>query len=115
MHNEKLEERKSQHIKCPICSEERKEILANHYCLIQHLYKVHNLSIEQCNCSFRNMEEFEAWRTQEGKEVDYAYTASVNRPNGEKSIYYNYCNRSNSKGWELSVLELAPISNIKSL
>jgi hypothetical protein len=32
------------------------------------------------------MEEFEAWRTQEGREVDYAYTTSVNRPNGEKSI-----------------------------
>jgi hypothetical protein len=48
------------------------------------------------------MEEFEAWRTQEGREVDYAYTTSVNRPNGEKSIYYN-CNRSNSKGWDLSI------------
>jgi hypothetical protein len=31
--------------------------------------------------------------------VDYAYTTSVNRPNGEKSIYYN-CNRSNSKGYK---------------
>jgi hypothetical protein len=30
MHNEKVEERKSQHIKCPICSEERKKLLANH-------------------------------------------------------------------------------------
>jgi hypothetical protein len=37
MHNEKVEERKSQHIKCPICFEERKEILANHDSLIQHL------------------------------------------------------------------------------
>ncbi|CAH1371637.1 unnamed protein product [Tenebrio molitor] len=35
------------------------------------------------------MEEFEAWRTQEGREVDYAYTTSVNRPNGEKSIGEN--------------------------
>jgi hypothetical protein len=37
MHNVKVEERKSQHVKCPICSEERKEPLANHDCLIQHL------------------------------------------------------------------------------
>jgi hypothetical protein len=97
MHNEKVEERKSQHIKCPICSEERKELLANHDSLIQHLTKVHSVSIEQYNFSFRNMGEFEVWRTLEGREVDYAYTTSVNRPNGEKSIYYN-CNRSNSKG-----------------
>jgi hypothetical protein len=48
------------------------------------------------------MEEFEAWRTQEGRVVDYTYTTSVNRPNGEKFIYYN-CNRSNSKGWDLSI------------
>jgi hypothetical protein len=54
--------------------------------LIQHLTKVHSVNIEQYNFSFRNMEEFEAWRTQEGREVDYAYTTSVNRPNGEKSI-----------------------------
>jgi hypothetical protein len=47
---------------------------------------VHSVSIEQYNFSFRNMEEFEAWRTQEGREVDYAYTTSVNLPNGEKSI-----------------------------
>ncbi|CAH1378496.1 unnamed protein product [Tenebrio molitor] len=58
MHNEKVEERKSQHIKCPICSEERKELLANHDSLIQHLTKVHSVSIEQYNFSFRNMEEF---------------------------------------------------------
>jgi hypothetical protein len=75
LHNEKVEERKSQHIKCPICFEERKEILANHDSLIQHLIKLHNLSIEQCNFSFMNMEEFEAWRT-----------TSVNRPNREKFI-----------------------------
>jgi C4-type Zn-finger protein len=57
MHNEKVEERKSQHIKCPICSEERKELLANHDSLIQHLTKVHSVSIEQYNFSFRNIEE----------------------------------------------------------
>jgi hypothetical protein len=86
MHNEKVEERKSQHINYPIFSEERKEILANHDSLIQPITKVHSVSIEQYNFSFRNMEEFEAWRTQEGREVDYAFTTSVNRPNGEKSI-----------------------------
>jgi hypothetical protein len=69
MHNEKVEERKSRHINYPIFSEERKEILANHDSLIQQLIKVHNLSIEQCHFSFRNMEEFEAWRTREGREV----------------------------------------------
>jgi hypothetical protein len=99
MHNEKVEERKSQHIKCPICAEERKEPLANHDSLIQHLTKVHGLSIEQCNLNFRNMEEFKAWRTLEDTERDYAYTTSVNHHNGEKLIYYN-CNRSNSKGFK---------------
>jgi hypothetical protein len=69
-----------------MCSDERKELLANHDSLIQHITKVHSVSIEQYNFSFRNMEEFEAWRTQEGREVDYAFTTSVNRPNGEKSI-----------------------------
>jgi hypothetical protein len=69
-----------------MCFDERKELLANHDSLVQHITKVHSVSIEQYNFSFRNMEEFEAWRTQEGREVDYAYTTSVNRPNGEKSI-----------------------------
>jgi 4-hydroxy-3-methylbut-2-en-1-yl diphosphate synthase IspG/GcpE len=41
MHYEKVEERKSQYTKCPICSEERKELLANHDNLIQYLTKVH--------------------------------------------------------------------------
>jgi hypothetical protein len=45
MHNEKVEERKSQHIKCPICSEERKELLANPDSLIQHLTKVHSVTV----------------------------------------------------------------------
>jgi hypothetical protein len=63
MHYEKVEERKSQYTKCPICSEERKELLANHDNVIQYLTKVHTVSIEQYNFSFRNMEEFEAWRT----------------------------------------------------
>jgi hypothetical protein len=39
MHYEKVEERKSQYTKCPICSEERKELLANHDNLIQYLTK----------------------------------------------------------------------------
>jgi hypothetical protein len=63
MHYEKVEERKSQYTKCPICSEERKELLANHDNLIQYLTKVHTVSIEQYNFSFRNMEEFVAWTT----------------------------------------------------
>jgi hypothetical protein len=49
----------------PMCSEERKESLANHGSLIQHLRKVHSVSIEQCNLRFRKVEEFEAWSTQE--------------------------------------------------
>jgi hypothetical protein len=65
----------------PICSEERKESLANHGSLIQHLTKVHSVSIEQCNLRFRKVEEFEAWSTQEYRELDYACSSNLDQSN----------------------------------
>ncbi|XP_056648485.1 uncharacterized protein LOC130452957 isoform X2 [Diorhabda sublineata] len=46
----------------------------------------------------RNLEEFETWRSQGNREVDYACQRKNKLSNGNESIYY-ICNRSNYKGY----------------
>lgn len=92
-----VEEKQSRHVICPLCPKERKEAFGNHDILIVHLREVHTVNIKQSNFNFRCIEEFETWRSQENREVDYACHRKIKRSSGEEYVYYN-CNRSDSKG-----------------
>ncbi|XP_063914782.1 uncharacterized protein LOC135131139 isoform X1 [Zophobas morio] len=97
MHNIMIEEKKSKHIRCPLCPIEQ-ETLVNQEMLINHLTEIHKVSIKEFDMSFRNMEEFQLWRSKENREVDYACARSKKTSNGDQLIYYN-CNRSDSYGF----------------
>jgi hypothetical protein len=47
-----------------------------------------NISLAESDSeSFKNVEEFEVWRTPENREVDYAYARNINCPDGGKYSY----------------------------
>lgn len=88
---------------CPICPNEEKFLF--HDRLINHLTTVHNVNIQQYVLYFRNIEEFTAWMALDNKEVNYACHNRTKHGNGEDTILYN-CNRSNSKGCRLIVMQI---------
>lgn len=95
IHQKTIKEKSSQHVICPLCSEEEK--YSCHDSLIDHLKIVHNVNIKVFVLNFRNIDEFETWRCLENREVDYACHRRNKGANGDEYIYYN-CNRSDSKG-----------------
>ncbi|XP_056648484.1 uncharacterized protein LOC130452957 isoform X1 [Diorhabda sublineata] len=97
--SQSLLDKKSQghkHRICPICIKE--ERFTNYDSLNKHLTNTHKIIIKQSLFNFRNLEEFETWRSQGNREVDYACQRKNKLSNGNESIYY-ICNRSNYKGY----------------
>lgn len=95
-HDDVTIEEKKTRIQCPLCHEEVKFSYYEH--LIEHLKQLHKLTIMEYVLSFRNFEEFEAWRALDNRDVDYACYRRFKRSNGDEDIYYN-CNRSDSRGF----------------
>ncbi len=56
------------HIKCPLSQ----KALGNNELLLTHLNDSHQVSVEKLHFNFSTREEFETWRKQGTKEVDYA-------------------------------------------
>ncbi len=55
-------------IKCPLCQTN----IGNNDALIGHLKYLHEVKVETFNFNFNTTEEFEAWKREENREVDYA-------------------------------------------
>ncbi|XP_050301058.1 uncharacterized protein LOC126739419 isoform X2 [Anthonomus grandis grandis] len=102
IHNKKQSEKESQHIICPLCLD--KEKFTSYDSLIRHFHSIHNIHIKESVLNFRNLAEFEIWRSAENREVDYAVHRRKKCANGEEFIYYN-CNRSDSKGYVSTCLQ----------
>ena len=91
---------KEQHIICPMCPKENSEKFLLNNIFLKHLKTIHKINVKQSIPTFKNLEEFEAWRRQDNREVDYACVRKNKRANGEEYIYYN-CNRSDHRGFVL--------------
>ncbi|KAF2896556.1 hypothetical protein ILUMI_09606 [Ignelater luminosus] len=98
-HRVEVENNRNKHIICPLCSKENAEVLNNYESLNKHLNEVHCVNIKQTNISFSNIEEFEIWRKQEQRDVNYACERRIKRNNGIEEMYYK-CNRSDSRGFK---------------
>ncbi len=59
---------KTTNIKCPLCQAD----IGNNNALIGHLKDSHQVKVETFNFDFRTKDEFESWKRQENREVDYA-------------------------------------------
>ena len=83
-------------IKCALCPEKEKEILVDFNVYEEHLMKIHSISLKKSFLNFNNFEEFEAWKSLENRDVDYA-SGGGKIINGIQYKYYN-CNRSDLRG-----------------
>lgn len=97
IHKKVVAEKKSQHVLCPLCPEEKKDQFSCHEDLTKHITNVHNVNIKESVLCFRSLEEFEDWRMLDNREVNYACHRRKKNQKGDEYIYYN-CNRSDSKG-----------------
>lgn len=87
------------HIKCPICCENNKKPFQFRKELIHHLKQYHTLNIVETTLDFKTIEEFEAWRNLDNRNIDYVCEKNCKTNYGEQR-HYN-CNRSNTTGWLL--------------
>lgn len=70
--------------KCPLCSEYH----VSRKAFVQHLEKLHKLTLDIERLTFKNKDEFEEWLSNIQKAMDVKYLASRHRESGEERIYY---------------------------
>lgn len=88
------------HIRCPICTtEDNEEQFSLYNKLDEHLSNFHGILIKGIHFTFRNVEEFEAWRLKENRDVDYVCVRRYNIPNGDTAVNY-LCNRSHYRAFQ---------------
>ena len=93
-----------------MCPKEKKEPLGkNHDVLIKHLTQTHSQRIKQSHFEFKSLEEFEARRSQENRDVKYA-CSGTSKTNSITTRKYYDCNRSDIRGKFLSKCQVLVMS-----
>ncbi|XP_044746710.1 uncharacterized protein LOC123308201 [Coccinella septempunctata] len=95
---EPLTGKDTKNIKCPLCEDKLKLSFGSHDQLVDHIEKIHFLTIIRSTLYFGNKEEFEAWRAVDNRNIDYAFQRGQ-KIKDDEYIYYN-CNRSNTRGYD---------------
>ncbi|XP_076266076.1 uncharacterized protein LOC143199837 [Rhynchophorus ferrugineus] len=79
---------------CPLCPQ--RNDFGTHSELRRHLCHTHNIDIKQSSLYFKNLEEFESWKSQDNKEKSYFCLKNSSEKNGRSLVYS--CIRSNCQG-----------------